>query len=116
MTETATPSDIVASFVENHALADKYLAKAYRAAMRMAVEVEAGLEIGMVTNGLEAKEFLAGHRTAPGKIAEVALFLAALHSHGTELAKANGVDLGKIKSVGGVDLPQPDFETMDGGR
>lgn len=116
MTETATHSDIVAEFVVNHEIVDKHLAKAYRAALRMAVEVEAGLEIGMVPNGLEAKKFLAAHRSAAGKIAEAALFLAELHVTGTELARANGVDLGKIKSVGGVDLPQPDFETMDGGR
>jgi len=116
MAMTPTPSEIVSSFVDKHALADRHLALAYRAAIQMAKDTEDGLKIGMVPNGLEAKRFLAAHRSAAGKIAEAALFLAELHVTGTELARANGVDLGKIKSVGGVDLPQPDFETMDGGR
>lgn len=109
------PADLVASFVANHALVDKHLAAAYRAAMKMAKETEDGIKAGMVTQ-LEAKLFLAQHRSAAGKIADIAAIFAELHKIGTEHAKANGVDLGRLTTVGGVQLPEPEFTTMSGGR
>lgn len=109
------PADIVASFVANHALVDKHLAAAYRAAMKMAKETEDGIKAGMVTQ-IEAKLFLAQHRAAAGEIANVAALFAELHKSGTAIAKANGVDLGNLTTVGGVALPQPEFTTMSGGR
>lgn len=109
------PSDIVAAFVANHALVDKHLASAYRAAMKMAKDVEEGIKAELVTQ-LDAKLFLAQHRAAVGEIAKVAALFAELHKTGTEIAKANGVDLGRLTSVGGVQLPEPDFTTMGGGR
>lgn len=106
-----TPEDIVASFVKNHALADKHLAAAFKAAERMAKDVDEGIRANMVTQ-LEAKLFQAQHRAAPGLIAAAAVALAELHIKGTELAQRNKVDLGKLTSVGGVPL----VVTKDGGR
>lgn len=114
-TETQDPSSIVAQFVENHVQIDKYLTRAHRVAQRMAENVEDGLRAGMLS-GIEAKQFLASHRAATGKVAEVAMIFADLHHTGYEIAKANGITLGRITSVGGVDLPQPEFTTFDGGR
>ncbi len=109
------PADIVAAFVENHALVDKHLAAAYRAAMKMAKDVEEGIKAGMTTQ-IEAKLFLAQHRAAAGDIADVAATFAALHSQGSGIAQRNGVDLGRLTTVGGVELPQPEIVIMGGGR
>lgn len=107
-----TPDEIVSAFVADHAIVDKHLAAAYRAALRMAKNVEEGIKAGML-KPLQAKSFLAEHRGAAGKIADVAADFADLHVIGTEHAKANGVDLGSLTSVGGVQLlPQP----KSGGR
>ncbi len=110
-----TPEEIVSAFVTNHALVDKHLAAAYKAALKMAKDVEEGIKAGMSTQ-IEAKSFLAQHRAAAGSVAEVAAIFAELHRDGTESAKANGVDLGRLTTVGGVALPEPEFTTMDGGR
>lgn len=110
-----TPEDIVASFVANHALVDKHLAAAYRAALKMAKDTEEGIKVGMVSQ-LDAKSFLARHRAAAGDIAAVAATFSDLHVSGVAIAKANNVDLGTLTTVGGVALPVPEFSTMDGGR
>lgn len=109
------PADIVARFVKNHALVDKHLALAYRAAQAMARDVEDGIKAGMTTQ-LEAKSFLADHRAAAGDIASVASTFSALHVKGVEIAKANGADLGSLTTVGGVALPVPEFTVFGGGR
>lgn len=106
-----TPEEIVASFVKNHALADKHLAAAFKAAERMVKDVDEGIRANMVTQ-LEAKLFQAKHRAAPGLIATAATALAELHIEGTAIAKRNKVDVGKLTSVGGVPL----VVTKDGGR
>lgn len=112
---TKTPEEIVSDFVSNHAIVDKHLAIAFKAAQRMAEDVEAGIKAGLSTQ-LEAKSFLAAHRAAAGEIAAVAYNFADLHITGTEIAKRNGVDLGRLTSVGGVQLPEPEVSVMDGGR
>lgn len=106
------PEQIVADFVKDHALVDKHLAIAYKAALRMAKNAEEGIKIGMVRQ-LAAKSFLAGHRAGAGEIAAAAATFADLHIIGTEHAKANGVDLGSLTSVGGVQLPP---QPKSGGR
>lgn len=110
-----SPEEIVSRFVKNHELVDKHLALAYKAGLAMAKEVEEGLKAGMVA-GIPAKTFLAAHRAAAGEIAAVAERYANLHELGYAHAQANGITLGRITRVGGVDLPQPEFTTMDGGR
>ena len=110
-----TPETVVSECVNGHALADKNLAKAYRNQERMLKAVEEGLGLGMIADGMAAKQFIWGHRVALGKIAEAALALANLHPTGTAFAKANGADLGKITNAGGIDLPQPEFTVMSGG-
>lgn len=107
-----TKEDIVSDFVSNHAIIDKHLAAAYEAGLRMAKQVEVGISAGMVTQ-LAAKTFLAKHRAAAGRIADVAAEFADLHVTGTEHAKRNGVDLGSLISVGGVALPP---QPKSGGR
>lgn len=107
-----TPEQIVSAFVKDHAIVDKHLAAAYKAALRMARSAEEGIKIGMVKQ-FEAKSFLAEHRAAAGEIAAVAAVFADLHIIGTEHAKANGVDLGSMTSVGGVQLPP---QPKSGGR
>jgi len=116
MTNKRTPSDVVAECVTAHAEADKFLARAYRSQLKLLDAVEEGLELGMVSDGMKAKQFIWGHRQALGIIAAAAKALADLHPIGTELAKANGVDLGKITEAGGVRLPQPEVSVFDGGR
>lgn len=111
---TRTKEEITAAFVKNHAVAEKALNTAYKAALKMAKDVEEGIAAGMVS-GLDAKSFIWEHRAAPGKIAEVAANLATLHKAGTSIAQANGVDLGRIETVGGVTIPIPEFSTMGGG-
>lgn len=106
-----TPEEIVANFVRNHALVDKHLAAAFKAAERMVKDTDEGIRANMVTQ-LEAKLFQAQHRAAPGLIAAAAAAFAELHIKGTELAQRNKVDLGKLTSVGGVPL----IVTKDGGR
>lgn len=107
--------EIVAKFVTNHKLVDKHLALAYRASLKMAKDAEDGIKGGMIAKGLEAKGFLAKHRELPGLIAHAADFAADLHIAGTDIATANGVDVGTIDNVGGVPFPQPDFHTEGGG-
>lgn len=107
-----TPEEVVGAFVKDHALVDKHLAAAYKAAIRMAKNVEVGIVMGMVKQ-LEAKSFLAEHRAAAGEIAAVAETFAELHIIGTGHAKANGVDLGSMSSIGGVSLPP---QPKSGGR
>jgi hypothetical protein len=82
----------------------------------MAKIAEEGLKLGMIADGMEAKDYIWSLRAALGKIADAGKAYAALHPTGTAHAKANGVDLGKITEAGGVKLPQPEFTTMDGGR
>jgi len=107
-----TPEEIVSAFVKDHAIVDKHLAAAYKAALRMAKNVDEGIKIGMVTQ-IAAKQFQSKHRAAAGEIASVAAVFADLHVIGTEHAKANGVDLGSMTSVGGVSLPP---QPKSGGR
>lgn len=102
MAKTRSPEDIVAAFVKNHALVDKHLAAAYQAALAMAKDTEEGISTGMMSDALDAKDFLATHRELPGLIARSASFAADLHKRGTAIAKANGVDLGSVTTVGGV--------------
>lgn len=109
-----TKEEITASFVKNHAVAERALNTAYKAELNMAKDVEEGIKLGMVA-GLEAKSFIWEHRAAPGKVAEAAAYLATLHKTGTAIAQANGVDLGRIETVGGVTIPVPEFSTMGGG-
>lgn len=113
---TATPESVVSTCVNCHSLNDRDLAKVYNHQEKMIKAVEDGLELGMIKDGMAAKQFIWGHRAALGKIAEAAKALADLHPLGTAFAKENGVDLGKITNAGGIDLPQPEFTTFDGGR
>lgn len=110
-----TKEEIVASFVKNHAVAERALNTAYKAALKMAKDVEEGIKLGMVS-GLDAKSFIWEHREAVGEVAKAAAFLAELHKTGTAIAQSNGVDLGRLESVGGVTIPIPEFTVMDGGR
>lgn len=111
-----TPSDIVAECVTGHAEADKFLARAYRSEQRTIDAIEDGLELGMIADGMAAKQFIWGHRQALGIIAAAGKALADLHPLGTAFAQANGVDLGKISEAGGVKLPVPEVSTKDTGR
>lgn len=112
---TRTKEEITAAFVKNHAIAERALNTAYKSALKMAKDVEDGIKLGMVS-GLDAKSFIWEHREAPGKIAEASAHLATLHKTGTAIAQSNGVDLGRLETVGGVTIPAPEFTTMDGGR
>lgn len=109
------PVDIVSACVTSHASIDRHLARAYREGEKMIKAVEEGLKLGMIPDGMAAKDFIWSHRAALGRIAEAGKAYAAIHPTGTAHAQANGVDLGKITEAGGVKLPQPEFTTMGGG-
>ncbi|TWD58070.1 hypothetical protein FB480_101825 [Agrobacterium vitis] len=108
--------DVVAQCVESHAAIERYLSKAYNRQNMMIAAVEQGIAAGMIADGCEAKKFLWAHKAALGKIAEAGLALAELHPVGTQHAKANGADLGRITEVGGITLPQPEMSTFSGTR
>jgi hypothetical protein len=109
----ATKEDIVADGVKAQALMDKHLTAAMKAAERYAGAIKDAIEAEMFEKALEAKLILAQARTLPGQIAACAAAAASLHISGTELAKANNVDLGSVTTLGGVDWPG--MSTMGGG-
>lgn len=111
-----TPSDIVSDMVALHAGVDRDLADAYRKGGKMVKAVETGLELGMIADGMAAKNYIWQMREALGAIAKAAAAYAALHPTGTQHAQNNGVDLGKITEAGGVTLPQPEISPMGLGR
>lgn len=111
-----TPEEIVSAMVAGHAGVDRYLARAFKEGEKMVKAVEEGLKLGMITDGMVAKQFVWGHRAALGAIADAAKAYADLHPAGTAHAQANGVDLGKITEAGGVKLPQPEISVFGGGR
>lgn len=106
MAKTPTMEEIIQRGVKEHALIDKHLELARKAAHRYAEQVvKPAVEVGMFPKALEAKKMLAHARSLPGKIAEAALHGADLHISGTAVAAANGVDdLGSPATVGGVTL------------
>jgi hypothetical protein len=108
--------DVVATCVESHAMIERQLSKAYNRQEVMVDAIEKGIASGMIADGCEAKKFLWGHKVALGKIAEAGLALADLHPIGTQHAKDNGADLGRITEVGGITLPQPEISTFSGTR
>lgn len=116
MTTAKEPSEIVSACVTGHASIDRHLARAYSEGEKMLKAVEDGLELGMIPDGMAAKDFIWSHRAALGKIADAGKAYAAVHPTGTDHAKANGADLGKITEAGGIKLPQPEFEVFGGGR
>ena len=109
--------DIVQRGVEAHALIDKHLARAFKAAEKYAGVVENAITAGMFQGrALVAKEMLADARSLPGEIAAAARHAAHLHRSGTDVAIANDVDLGTVTSVGGVELPASIGIMGGGGR
>ncbi|MCA0344755.1 MAG: hypothetical protein LCH99_34275 [Proteobacteria bacterium] len=118
MTDTATKTAIVERGVKAQALADKYLASAYKQANAYAKVIEDAVKNGFFTDALEAKRMLAQSRTVAGKVAEAAELLAVLHLSGTQLAIDNEVDLGTVSSVGGVPFVKRTggIVVMGGGR
>jgi hypothetical protein len=111
-----TPVDIVSDMVALHAGLDRDLANAYRKGGKMVKAVEDGLSLGMIADGMAAKQYIWQMRCALGDIADAGLAYAALHPIGTQHAKDNGVDLGRITEAGGVKLPQPEILPMGLGR
>ncbi|HBF30877.1 hypothetical protein [Rhizobium sp.] len=113
---TKTPEEIVSICVESHAIVDRHLDKAYKRQQVMIDAIEDGLAVGMIADGSAAKQFAWGHRLALGKIAEAGKILADLHPIGTQHAKDNGADLGRITEAAGITLPQPEVSTFSGTR
>lgn len=107
---------VVATCVKSHAMIERHLSEAYSLQEAMVEAIEKGIADGMIADGAEAKKFLWGHKAALGKIADAGLALADLHPIGTQHAKANGVDLGRITEVGGITLPEPEMSTFSGTR
>lgn len=101
-----TPEEISLAGVKEHALIDKHLTLAHKAANRYAEKVIApAIEAGMFNKALEAKVMLAHARSLPGVIAMAMKHGADLHVSATAVAIANGVDtLGSPATVGGVTL------------
>ena len=110
------PTDIVSECVSAHAAIDRHLARAYREGEKMLEAVEEGLKLGMIPDGMAAKNFIWSQRAALGTIANAGKAYAEIHPAGTEHAKAAGADLGYVTEAGGIKLPQPEFSPMSGGR
>lgn len=96
--------DIVTAGVKEHALIDKHLTLAFKAAHRYSKVIENAVVAGMIPKALDAKKMIAESRMLPGKIAEAASHAATLHISGTAVAVANDVDLGSPATVGGVTI------------
>ena len=99
-----TIEETVNAGVQAQADIDKYLTKAYRAAQRLANITEDGVELGMVTKAIAAKQIIAEARAIPGLIAQVASAAANLHAKQTKICQDAGVDVVPPASVGGITI------------
>lgn len=97
-----TVEDVVAAGVQAQADIDKYLTKAYRAALRLAEVTAKGVEFGMLTKAIAAKQIIAESREVPGLIAHAAAMAAALHAKQTKICQDNGVDVPAPGTGGGI--------------
>jgi len=99
-----TIEETVNAGVQAQADIDKYLTKAYLASQRLASITEDGVELGMVTKAIAAKQIIAEARAIPGLVAKAANAAADLHAKQTKICQDAGVDVIPPSSVGGVSI------------
>lgn len=97
-----TVEDVVAAGVQAQADIDRHLTKAYMAALRLAEITPKGVEFGMLTKAIAAKQIIAESRELPGLIAHAAAVAASLHAKQTKICQENGVDTPAPGTGGGV--------------
>lgn len=98
-----TVEDVVEAGVEEQALINKYLAKAYASANRLTKVTERGVELGLV-QGIAAKTIIGDARAAEGLIGVAAAAFARLHQIQTDACIAAGADLGSVTDAGGITI------------
>lgn len=108
-----TMEEVAAEGIIAQANIDRYLSKAYKAALRNVEVTERGVELGMARD-VKAKLVIARARAAAGSVALAAEIAAELHQLQVEICQANDVDLGNLTTAGGITIGG--FSTEGGGR
>ncbi|NTA27378.1 hypothetical protein [Allorhizobium ampelinum] len=113
-----TLQEITATGVDAQGRIDKYLSKAWEAALQNVTVTEEGVAAGMV-KAIKGKQMINHARKVAGLIAEAAYEAALLHADQTAACVANDCDTGKLTSVAGVSLLADSSEgtvtTLSGG-